>query len=118
MTDYKVDEYGRIISPGKFEGEMLYAAKLWEEANDVGETYMSACDDVSFVVLELTDDKIEEYNIPKKVSNSLFSNSKKYSKAACKTVGLLFQEEESGFVYCQPIGANEIDKLKRELEIM
>jgi hypothetical protein len=34
ISDYDFGEDGRIKTPGKFEGEMLYLPKFWEESLD------------------------------------------------------------------------------------
>ena len=36
LKDYKVDEHGIIMSPGKFEGEMLYVPYFWDISLDGG----------------------------------------------------------------------------------
>lgn len=36
LSQYRVDSHGRITSPGKFEGEMLYVPYFWNEFLDGG----------------------------------------------------------------------------------
>lgn len=38
IQDYRVDDRGRIRSPGKFEGEMLYVPHFWD-------AYLNGCAD-------------------------------------------------------------------------
>lgn len=45
LNEFSVDEHGRIVSPGKFEGEMIYVPYFWQQGldgcadDDDGETF-------------------------------------------------------------------------------
>lgn len=62
LSDYNVDEQGIIRSPGKFEGEMLYAPHFYEFANE-GEITDTMEDGWGFFasILDVTDDDLREF---------------------------------------------------------
>jgi hypothetical protein len=57
LKDYKVDKGGRIRSPGKFEGEMLYVPAFWE----AGLEGMADDDDGSVYTFRLSAEDKKEY---------------------------------------------------------
>lgn len=57
LKDYKVGPGGRIQSPGKFEGEMLYVPAFWE----AGLEGMADSDNGSIFTFRLTPDDKKEY---------------------------------------------------------
>lgn len=83
MRTWKVDQYGIIRSPGKFEGEVLYAPHYYELMMDgMGETSFSDEHEMEKTVFQITADDTAEFP---ELGNG-------------KTVELY--EDESGFIYC------------------
>jgi len=59
LADYEIDKHGRIKSPGKFEGEMLYVPYLWDGIMEGGgdQTVYDGDTPVDFV--QFTDEDLE-----------------------------------------------------------
>ena len=78
VSEYKVDAGGRIQSPGKFEGEMLYAPYFWD-------AYLNGwadSDDGEVLTFDVTDDDRREFP----------------ELAEIKAIDLI--NTDQGFVYC------------------
>lgn len=86
--EYNIDEFGRIKSPGKFEGEMYYAVSYWEDVLDgfADEDYEE--NGTMFAIIKLTFEDFKKY--PE--LNNL--DGVEYLK---------LWEDSNGFVHCEHI---------------
>lgn len=61
--DYEINKYGVIISPGKFEGEMLYVPYFWKCGLEgmAENIYSEDNDDVTWWKFEITNEDLKEF---------------------------------------------------------
>ena len=85
---YEIDEFGRIKSPGKFEGEMYYAVHYW------------GC-----VLDGFGDECYEENGTPYAIINLTFEDFKHFPELnnLDGVESLKLWENDNGFVYCEHI---------------
>lgn len=97
LAEFQVDEHGIIRSPGKFEGEMLYAPHF---AEFYGSGEMVGVDE---------DDNSELYDVSPE-------DRAEFPEIDADTVAIVTWESDQGFFYCRELTAAELADLRAELE--
>lgn len=85
LNEYKVDDYGIIRDPGKFEGEMLYAPYFYDLMMNGGSDFTDYDGDTPLELFDVSPDDVKE-----------FPELKDVSQIRC-------WESEQGFFYCEEV---------------
>lgn len=96
IKNYEVNAHGYIETPGKFEGEMVYAPWFHQAILDGLQDETLIINGVAFDIIEVTDDDKKEFIELVDVT---------YLK--CHT-------NNEGFFYCTPIDKNRLEELRKE----